>query len=150
MIKGKQRYKLKETQKKYINYLGKAVLLNDMIEVEGLLESELLEAVVKFYEKNSKLITKERSRHYQKMLKVTSKSIKIDKNVKRWGSCNSKKEITFNYLISSLPMELIDYIVVHELCHIYHMNHERSFWRKVGSIIPDYKKRIEVLEGRLK
>lgn len=141
---------MKETQKKYINYLGKAVLLNDMIEVEGLLESELLEAVVKFYEKNSKLITKERSRHYQKMLKVTPKSIKIDKNVKRWGSCNSKKEITFNYLISSLPMELIDYIVVHELCHIYHMNHERSFWRKVGSIIPDYKKRIEVLEGRLK
>ena len=51
-------------------------------------------------------------------------------------------------MISTLPMELIDYIVVHELCHMHHMNHDRSFWRKVGSILPDYKKRAEQLEER--
>jgi predicted metal-dependent hydrolase len=43
------------------------------------------------------------------------------------------------------PLEAIDYVVVHELCHLQHMNHDRSFWRLVGSILPDYKKREEYL-----
>jgi len=73
------------------------------------------------------------------------KSIEIVKIGGRWGSCSSERKITYHYLISTLPLELIDYIVVHELCHLFHMNHDRSFWRKVGSIMPDYKKRQEAL-----
>lgn len=121
--------------------------LDEVINVEGLSDAEILDGVSKFYIKSSKQVTQERTKIYQKLLKVTPRSIKIDKISKRWGSCNSNKEITYNYLITTLPMELIDYIVVHELCHIYHMNHDRSFWRKVGSIIPDYKNRMKILEG---
>ena len=104
---------MKEAGKQYIKYLGELRPLDEVISVD-----------------------------YQKSLGATPRSIKIDKMPNRWGSCNTKKEITYNYLIVTLPMELIDYIVVHELCHIYHMNHDRSFWRKIGSIMPDYKKRI--------
>jgi predicted metal-dependent hydrolase len=43
------------------------------------------------------------------------------------------------------PIEIIDYVVVHELCHLIHMNHDRSFWRLVGSVLPDYKKRQGIL-----
>ena len=56
-----------------------------------------------------------------------------------WGTCNSLKELTFNYRLSMSPLPVIDYVVVHELCHILHMNHDRSFWRKVGTFDPDYK-----------
>ncbi|MEL7597978.1 MAG: M48 family metallopeptidase, partial [Clostridiaceae bacterium] len=134
---------MKEVGKKYIKYLGGMRLLDEVISVDGLSETEILNEVNKFYIKSSKQVTKERIKVFQEALKVTPQSIKIEKICNRWGSCNSKKEITFNYLISSLPLELIDYIVVHELCHIHHMNHDRSFWRKVGSIIPDYKKRMK-------
>lgn len=118
-----------------------------MLAPEGLTEQEILDTIIKFYIASSKKITKERTKYYQEQLKVVPKSITIDKISNRWGSCNTKKEITYNYMICTLPLELIDYIVVHELCHIHHMNHDRSFWRKVGSIIPDYKERMKVLEG---
>lgn len=131
--------------KQYIKYLGEMRLLDEWISADGLSETELLDEVSKFYIKMSKQITKERTEIYQKSLGVVARSIRIDKIGKRWGSCNTKKEITYNYLIVTLPMDLIDYIVVHELCHIHHMNHDRSFWRKIGSVMPDYKKRMELL-----
>lgn len=131
--------------KQYIKYLGEIRPLDEWISADGLSETELLDEVSKFYIKMSKQITKERTELYQKSLGVAARSIRIDKIGKRWGSCNTKKEITYNYLIVTLPMDLIDYIVVHELCHIHHMNHDRSFWRKVGSVMPDYKKRMELL-----
>jgi len=138
---------LEEVLKKQIKYLGVNIPLDEIINVEDLSEMEILGRVTTFYVKSSNIVTKERTKIYQQLLKVTPRSIKIDKMPNRWGSCNSKKEITYNYLISILPIELIDYIVVHELCHIYHMNHDRSFWRKIGSIMPDYKKRMKELEG---
>ena len=131
--------------KQYIKYLGEMRPLDEWISADGLSETELLDEVSKFYIKMSKQITKERTEIYQKSLGVVARSIRIDKIGKRWGSCNTKKEITYNYLIVTLPMDLIDYIVVHELCHIHHMNHDRSFWRKIGSVMPDYKKRMELL-----
>ena len=136
---------MKEVGKHYIKYLGEMRPLDEAISADGLSETEILDEIGKFYFKMSKQVTKERTEIYQKSLGVTPRSIKIDKMSNRWGSCNTKKEITYNYLIVTLPMELIDYIVVHELCHIYHMNHDRSFWRKIGSIMPDYKKRMKML-----
>lgn len=144
---------MEEIRKQYIRYLGAMVPLEEVISFDRfseaviLTETEILEEVSKFYVRMSKQVTKERTAIYQKALGVAPKSIKIDKICNRWGSCNTRKEITYNYLIVTLPMELIDYIVVHELCHIYHMNHDRSFWRKVGSIMPDYKKRMKMLNG---
>lgn len=134
-------------KKKYIKYFGKLKPLDEVLDPEGLTDQEILDTIIKFYISSSKKITKERTKYYQEMLKVVPKFIKIDKISNRWGSCNTKKEITYNYMICTLPLELIDYIVVHELCHIHHMNHDRSFWRKVGSIIPDYKERMKILEG---
>ncbi|MEG2123153.1 MAG: M48 family metallopeptidase [Clostridium sp.] len=130
---------------KYIKYLGDVKPLDDFVDSNGRSDEELLQAVIKFYEKSSKQIGKERTEIYRKILNVTPKSVTIGKMHGRWGSCSSNKEITYNYLIATLPMDLIDCIVVHELCHIYHMNHSRSFWRKVGSVMPDYKEKMERL-----
>lgn len=143
---------MEEVRKQYIRYLGEMRPLDEIISVgrfseTGLSETEILDEVSKFYVRMSKQVTKERTEIYQKLLRVTPRSIVINKMCDRWGSCNTKREITYNYLIVTLPMALIDYIVVHELCHIYHMNHDRSFWRKVGSIMPDYKKRMKMLNG---
>jgi predicted metal-dependent hydrolase len=138
---------LDKEQNKYIKYLGGAISLEEAISGHALTEEELAAEVIRFYTKMSKQVTKERTKLYQERVKATPKSIQIDKISNRWGSCNSKREITYHYLISTLPMELIDYIVVHELCHLHHLNHDRSFWRKVGSILPDYKERMKRLEG---
>ena len=60
----------------------------------------------------------------------------------RWGSCSSKGNLNFNCLLMLAPPEIIDYVVVHELCHRKEMNHSKNFWREVEKILPDYKKSV--------
>ncbi len=57
----------------------------------------------------------------------------------RWGSCSSSGTLSFNYRLMYAPPRVLDYVVVHELCHLTHMNHSKDFWNMVASIMPDYK-----------
>lgn len=59
----------------------------------------------------------------------------------RWGSCSNKGNLNFNYKIFFLPEPLVDYIIVHELCHLAEFNHSHSFWVLVAQTMPDYKER---------
>lgn len=57
----------------------------------------------------------------------------------RWGSCTSKKNLNFNYMIVRLPEKLCDYVIVHELCHLQEMNHGPRFWALVARTFPNYR-----------
>ncbi len=74
------------------------------------------------------------------------KAIKISRAKKRWGSCSSKKNINLSYRLAQLPMELIDYVIIHELCHLTHMNHSKAFWELVEKRCPDFRKREKELQ----
>ena len=65
----------------------------------------------------------------------------------RWGSCSSKGNVNFNYLLYYLPEELLDYVVVHELAHRREMNHSNRFWEIVEKELPDYRQRRKALKG---
>ena len=70
------------------------------------------------------------------------------KNMKtQWGSCSSKKNLNFNYKCIFLNEAQLDYIVVHELCHLQEMNHGPHFWELVSQQIPDYKKRVREIRA---
>lgn len=75
--------------------------------------------------------------HYQ--FRVGKVFIKNHKS--RWGSCSEKGNLNFNYKIAFLPLELADYIIVHELCHLAEFNHSERFWGHVARTIPDHTHR---------
>lgn len=143
-IKERPKTRSYDEQGKFL-HLGKEYFLHELIDVEGLSEEELKDKLKKFYISSCKKIVADRIKIYQGQLGVKPKSIEVDESKTKWGTCNSDKKLTFNYKLVMAPMEAIDYVVVHELCHILHMNHDRSFWRKVGSIFPNYKKKQELL-----
>ncbi|GAB6989246.1 M48 family metallopeptidase [Paenibacillus pini] len=126
-------------------HLGQEYFLHELIETNGLYEEELKRNLKKFYFASCKKIVGERISKYQNQLKVKPKSIEIVESVTKWGSCSSDKKLTFNYRLAMAPIEVIDYVIIHELCHLTHMNHDRSFWRRLGSIMPDYKEKEHFL-----
>ena len=63
----------------------------------------------------------------------------------RWGSCSGKGNLNFNCLLMLFPDDVIDSVVVHELCHIHHHNHSAAFWTAVAQVMPDYKQRQALL-----
>lgn len=81
----------------------------------------------------------ERVRYYAPIIGVNYKSITIRNQKTRWGSCSASGGLNFNCLLMKAPKEVIDYVVVHELCHRKEMNHSQRFWDEVKKILPDYK-----------
>lgn len=81
----------------------------------------------------------ERAAYFAPLVGVTYGRITIRNQTSRWGSCSSKGNLNFNCLLMLTPPEVLDYVVVHELCHRKEMNHLACFWAEVERILPDYK-----------
>lgn len=76
---------------------------------------------------------------------INFKSISISLARTRWGSCNLKNEIRLSVFLAFLPCDLIDYVIIHELCHVLQKNHSNKFWLLVRAFLPDYADKIKNL-----
>lgn len=81
----------------------------------------------------------ERVKYFAPIVGVNYSRITIRNQKTRWGSCSTKGGLNFNCLLMLMPPEVIDYVVVHELCHRKEMNHSPAFWEEVEKVLPDYK-----------
>jgi predicted metal-dependent hydrolase len=109
------------------------------IYVKQLDDEKIKQALKRFYYQQCKTLVERSIRSYQSNFKIKPRSIRISDNKSNWGTCDSRQQLTFNWKLAMAPLKVIDYVVVHEMCHMVHLNHDRSFWRLVGSIMPDYK-----------
>ena len=96
------------------------------------------EKVIALAEEALKVIP-ERVEYFAKVIGVTYGKITVRNQKTRWGSCSSKGNLNFNCLLMLAPPEVLDYVVVHELCHRKQMNHSKAFWSEVEKVFPDYK-----------
>lgn len=106
-----------------------------------------LEAVEPFTEKEiralaekARVLIPERVKLYAAEIGVSYGRITIRNQKTRWGSCSSKGNLNFNCLLVLFPLEIIDSVVVHELCHRKHMNHSPAFYAELEGVFPDYKR----------
>ena len=134
--------------------LESKILLNEnkLIIYTKLEDEEYLKKQLKlWYKKQSEEIIKKRL----SILKASSivmsdlipSKLKVKEQKKRWGSCTSEKSIYINSKISMLRPSTIDYILVHEFCHLVHMNHSKDFYALVKKIMPHYKLEVDWLKN---
>ena len=108
-------------------------------------EVNFTDALKAFYIKASRKLIEQRLRFYQPQFKEKYKSFTIENDPTKWGSCSSQRKLTFHWKLIIFPIEALDYVIIHELCHLKHMNHDRSFWRLVGKVCPDYKNAMAII-----
>ncbi|MBN8649048.1 MAG: M48 family metallopeptidase [Caulobacterales bacterium] len=113
---------------------------------EGQCEVHIRLELGKWFREQSMKRLKSKVKKYSEIIRVKPKSIKVQKLDNKWGSCSPEGDIIFNWRIISAPHSIIDYVVVHELCHLIEHNHSENFWNHVSRIIPDYKKHKEWLK----
>ncbi|HZH61457.1 MAG TPA: SprT family zinc-dependent metalloprotease [Metabacillus sp.] len=111
------------------------------VYVSQLNDQKYKQALKRFYYQQCKILVEKSVSSYQSHFKTKPRSIRISDSKRTWGTCDSKLQLTFNWKLAMAPREVIDYVVVHEMCHMVHLNHDRSFWRLVGKIMPDYKEK---------
>lgn len=95
----------------------------------------------------AKAVIPERVACYAPLVGVTYGRITIRNQHTRWGSCSSKGNLNFNCLLMLAPAEVLDYVVVHELCHRKEMNHSPKFWAEVARVFPNYRQSQHWLKG---
>ena len=128
---------LKKKEAWISKHIEKIKKTKERLEAEST-EKLTREKVIALAEEALKVIP-ERVEYFAKVIGVTYGKITIRNQKTRWGSCSSKGNLNFNCLLMLAPSEVLDYVVVHELCHRKQMNHSKAFWLEVEKVLPDYK-----------
>ncbi|MFA6521319.1 MAG: SprT family zinc-dependent metalloprotease [Candidatus Gracilibacteria bacterium] len=131
--------------KEFINdeeffYLGKIYKLKTE-NYEGVSLAKRRAKMIEWYQAQALPKITERANFYSEKMGWKFKSISITKAERRWGSCSHNNAIHFSWKLIMAPLDVVDYVVVHELAHIPEKNHSKKFWDKVATILPDYKAR---------
>lgn len=125
--------------------------MEQMQEKKALYESEEIayltnEEIQELADRALEYIPK-RVEYFSRRMGVNYGRITIRNQKTRWGSCSEKGNLNFNCLLMLTPSDVIDYVVVHELCHRKQMNHSKDFWNEVEKVIPNYRESVQWLKN---
>ncbi len=105
----------------------------------GLVRIKPVRGEYKKYKKQAQILAYAKVKEWSEFYGVKYGRISVRNQKTRWGSCSKKGNLNFNFRIVHLRPELLDYLIVHELCHLQEFNHSRKFWALVAKAVPAYK-----------
>lgn len=113
-------------------------LPNELNQIDR--QQKIKEKLIEWYRLQAQEVVGGRIFHYSRVIGVEPKVIAVRSQKRIWGCCHYKKQqIHINWQIILAPVKVIDYVIVHELCHLVHPNHGQRFWKKVEKHMPEYK-----------
>ena len=102
-------------------------------------EEKRLAVMERRYRNAARAAFESRTAYYHKVTGGRYTAITVRDQKSLWGSCSSKRNLNFNWRLIMAPPQVARYVVVHEMCHLKHMNHSKEFWKEVADILPDYQ-----------
>jgi predicted metal-dependent hydrolase len=113
--------------------------VSDKLYIASFNKKFLEKYLTSWYKQQARKVIVERVNHYAAIAGLKFRSIAITTAETRWGSCSSNKTLNFNWKLIMAPLEVIDYVVTHELAHLTELNHSRNFWETVRKMYPLYR-----------
>ncbi len=101
--------------------------------------------IERWYRERAQEVLSERVRHFAALASVSPTGVVVKDQKTRWGSCGKHGTLYFNWRLMLASMAVLDYLVVHELCHLRQRGHGRRFWRLVAAVLPDFEEREAML-----
>lgn len=117
----------------------KASLRGGQLVIAGADDGECTEALTRWYRRQARQTIASVVDEHASRLDLAYRSVSIRDQRTRWGSCSAAGNLSFNWRLVIAPTDVLNYIVVHELCHLAIPNHAKAFWRKLGAALPDWK-----------
>ena len=102
-------------------------------------DTDIKRDLTSWYMQHAEKRLNEKVVRFAQVIGVEPKTVKVKDYKSRWGSCSSLGDISFHWAIIMAPHYIVDYVVVHELCHMLHHNHSPAFWQQVGKVLPNYQ-----------
>ncbi len=124
---------------KHEKWIGKQLEKTEKLKERAKDTVPLTDEEIKALVKVAKSVIPERVAFFASKTGVTYGKITVRKQKTKWGSCSAKGDLSFNFLLMLAPPEVLDCVVVHELCHRKHMDHSKAFYAEVEKIFPEYK-----------
>lgn len=121
-------------------FIIKSTIINDVKAAK--------KTFIDFYSAKAIIRLNDRVEYYAKQLGLTPSKITVKDMTYRWASCGKNNSLQFNWRIMMAPIKIIDYVIVHELCHFNHKNHTDAFWNEIDKVMPDYPERKEWLKNK--
>ena len=113
-------------------------------------EEEVRSLLVDWYRRHAQEKLEEKTHRHAKILQIKPNRVSVKDYKSRWGSCSTTGDISYNWRIVMAPHSIVDYVVVHELCHLLEHNHSAIYWRHVERTIPDFQECREWLKRNSK
>jgi predicted metal-dependent hydrolase len=123
-----------------------ALTLEDQFILSKTAAPKAAQAFEKWYKARALTVLSERVALYAARHAFQPERVRITSAQTRWGSCSSKGTLSFTWRLVMAPLEVIDYVVIHELVHLKVKNHSKTFWDAVAALMPDYKRHVAWLK----
>lgn len=138
----------KKNKENRVELLGENLLIELSVRSRIAEQDKATEVLKHWYKEQAFSLFKQRLEYWQKQTGLSSSILKIKAFKRRWGSCSSAGVITLNWKLIMLDISLVDYVIIHELAHLKHMNHGKAFWALVSRYCPQWKARRTALNQR--
>jgi predicted metal-dependent hydrolase len=120
---------------------GTGVQRTDLLCVSRTIMPDIRSGIQRWYREEAHKEIHSRCMWFSMMTGYSPASVRITDARQRWGSCTCRGGLNFSWRLIQAPLEIVDYVIVHELVHLRQPDHSRQFWAKVEALMPDYKRR---------
>ncbi|MBO5197100.1 MAG: M48 family metallopeptidase [Lachnospiraceae bacterium] len=148
-----QNLRLRIVHEPGLSFAGVRISSGELVVRTGRADGRTMSRILtEWYVRKAKERIPERTAYYARVMKESYHDIRIKDQKTRWGSCSSKRNLNFSWRIIMAPTPVMDYVIIHELSHLQHLDHSENFWARVAQFMPDYQEKQEWLKengGRL-